>query len=110
MHHEMQEMDQETAQLQADGEALSSLLAPMWRHHKRATARDFEWAQSTPFFREELARIRGRFDADANVSEEEAEMFAFFSTMDHYDDNNDAGSDDRDDRPPPSSGGAGAVV
>ena len=66
------------------------------------------------------------------ITEDEVEMFAFFSTvrqpcsdyvayfklagfyttfqMDHYDDD-DAGSD-RDDRPPPPppSGGAGAVV
>ena len=48
----------------AEGEQLSNLLAPMWRDSKRNedgardTARDFQWAKNTEFYREELARIR----------------------------------------------------
>ena len=80
------------------------------------------WSRLTFFY-----FFRSRFAQ--KITEDEVEMFAFFSTvrqpcsdyvayfklarfyttfqMDHYDD--DAGSD-RDDRPPPPSGGAGAVV
>ena len=119
----------------------------MWREATRGsndTAGDFAWAESTPFYREELARIksvvseatavtpdlfifffRSKF-ATGGATEEEVQMFAFFSTvrqpcsyyvtysklsrfyttfqMDHYDDGSD-----RDDRPPPE-GGAGAAV
>ena len=87
----------------AEGEVLSSLLAPMWRHTKSTasdTASDFAWAQSTPFYQEELARIRSvvseatavthltffiffrsKFSTGGEVTEEEVEMFAFYATV-----------------------------
>ena len=46
----------------AEGDQLSNLLGPMWQDSKRNedgdTARDFQWAKNTEFYREELARIR----------------------------------------------------
>ena len=75
----------------------------MWREATRGsndTAGDFAWAESTPFYREELARIksvvseatavtpdlfyfffRSKFSTGGEVTEEEVEMFAFYATV-----------------------------
>ena len=73
----------------------------MWREATRGsndTAGDFAWAESTPFYREELARIRSvvseatavtpdlfyfffRSKFSTEVTEEELEMFAFYATV-----------------------------
>jgi hypothetical protein len=74
----------------------------MWREATRGsndTAGDFAWAESTPFYREELARIKSvvseatavtpdlfyffffRSKFSTEVTEEELEMFAFYATV-----------------------------
>ena len=67
----------------AEGVHLSNLLSDSWANVKRGddTAKWLEWAKSTEFFQEELARFREKF-AGA-VSEEELESFAYFSTVRH---------------------------
>ena len=67
----------------ACGDQLSDSLSNSWANVKRGddTAKWLEWAKSTEFFQEELARFREKF-AGA-VSEEELESFAYFSTVRH---------------------------
>ena len=67
----------------AEGAQLSESLTDSWANAKRGdgTAKWLEWAKSTEFFQEELARFREKF-AGA-VSEEELESFAYFSTVRH---------------------------
>ena len=67
----------------AEGAQLSESLTDSWANAKKGddTARRLQWAKSTEFFKEELARLREKF-AGA-VSEEELESFAYFSTVRH---------------------------
>ena len=67
----------------ACGDQLSDQLSDSWANAKRGddTAKWLQWAKSTEFFQEELARFREKF-AGA-VSEEELESFAYFSTVRH---------------------------